>query len=111
MFRVLRPGGHLFIADFRPRQSPSGFPSPHRLVNLSYGLSVILAFIGVKLLLHALHENTVPFINSGEHVGVPELNTGVSLAVIASVLAITSAASLLRIRQGHQRATSGPPQH
>ena len=36
-----------------------------RLVYLSYGLSLILAFIGVKLVLHALHENTLPFINGG----------------------------------------------
>ena len=37
-----------------------------RLVYLSYGLAVLLAFIGVKLILHALHENEVPFINGGE---------------------------------------------
>ncbi|MGO1925072.1 MAG: TerC/Alx family metal homeostasis membrane protein, partial [Brachybacterium tyrofermentans] len=37
-----------------------------RLVYLSYGLSIILAFIGVKLVLHALHENELPFINGGE---------------------------------------------
>src|SRR3712207_9029209 len=46
-----------------------------RLVYLSYGLAFLLAFIGVKLVLHALHENEVPFINGGEHVswapGVP----------------------------------------
>jgi predicted tellurium resistance membrane protein TerC len=42
-----------------------------RLVYLSFGLAVILAFIGVKLILHALHENTLPFINGGEHVKVP----------------------------------------
>ena len=39
-----------------------------RLVYLSYGLSVLLAFIGVKLILHALHENELPFINGGEPV-------------------------------------------
>src|SRR5699024_1780721 len=32
-----------------------------RLVYLSHGLSLILAFIAVKLVLHALHENTLPF--------------------------------------------------
>ncbi|WP_426773461.1 TerC family protein, partial [Pseudomonas aeruginosa] len=41
-----------------------------RLIFLSYGLAVILAFIAVKLVLHALHENTLPFINDGEHVNV-----------------------------------------
>lgn len=37
-----------------------------RLVYLSYGLAAILAFIGVKLILHAMHENNLPFINHGE---------------------------------------------
>nr|WP_322479248.1 TerC family protein [Nesterenkonia sp. HG001] len=66
-----------------------------RLVHLSYGLAVILGFIGVKLLLHALHENNLPFINGGQNVPVPEIPTGISLAVILAVLAITVATSLL----------------
>ena len=41
-----------------------------RLIYLSYGLAVLLGFIGVKLVLHALHENELPFINGGEHVDV-----------------------------------------
>ena len=41
-----------------------------RLVYLSYGLSVLLAFIGVKLVLHAMHENELPFINGGQHIDV-----------------------------------------
>jgi tellurite resistance protein TerC len=83
-----------------------------RLVYLAYGLSIILAFIGVKLLLHALHENTLPFVNSGDHLSVPEIPTGVSLAVIGSVLATTTVASLLRTRQvERQQAASGPPEH
>ncbi|KLL97324.1 TerC family protein [Rhodococcus rhodochrous] len=69
-----------------------------RLVYLSYGLSIILAFIGVKLVLHALHENTLGWINGGEHVAVPEISTGVSLVVIIGVLAVTTVASLLRTR-------------
>ncbi|MFI6168470.1 TerC family protein [Nocardia sp. NPDC051052] len=69
-----------------------------RLVYLSYGLSAILAFIGVKLVLHALHENTLPFINGGEHVSVPEISTGVSLGVILGILIIATVASLLRTR-------------
>jgi tellurite resistance protein TerC len=71
-----------------------------RLVYLSFGLAVILAFIGVKLILHALHENTLPFINGGEHVKVPDISTALSLAVIGSVLAITTIASLWRTRRG-----------
>ncbi len=56
-----------------------------RLVHLSYGLSVILGFIGVKLVLHALHE-------TGVH--VPEIGIPVSLGVIGGVLAVTTATSL-----------------
>ncbi|GAB91961.1 TerC family protein [Gordonia rhizosphera] len=67
-----------------------------RLVYLSYGLSFILAFIGVKLVLHALHENTLPFINGGEHVSVPEISTVASLAVIIVTLVITTVASLIK---------------
>jgi tellurite resistance protein TerC len=65
-----------------------------RLVYLSYGLAAILAFIGVKLILHALHENNVPFINDGEPVAVVEIGTGLSLGVIVGVLVITVIASL-----------------
>jgi len=69
-----------------------------RLVYLSYGLSIILAFIGVKLVLHALHENTLSFVNGGEHVSVPEIATALSLGVIIGVLAVTTVASLLKTR-------------
>ncbi|MFX1756908.1 MULTISPECIES: TerC family protein [Rhodococcus] len=69
-----------------------------RLVYLSYGLSIILAFIGVKLVLHALHENTLGWINGGEHVAVPEISTSVSLIVIVGVLVVTTVASLLKTR-------------
>ena len=74
-----------------------------RLIYLSYGLSLILAFIGVKLVLHALHENTLPFINGGEHVKVPEISTATSLAVIGGVLVVTTIASLLRTRHVQSR--------
>jgi len=66
-----------------------------RLVYLGYGLAAILGFIGVKLVLHALHENTVPFINNGRPVDVTEMSTGMSLSVILGVLIITVIASLL----------------
>lgn len=56
-----------------------------KLVHLSYGLSIILGFIGVKLVLHALHE-------SGLH--VPEISIPVSLGVICAVLAVTTFTSL-----------------
>jgi tellurite resistance protein TerC len=69
-----------------------------RLVYLSQGLAVILSFIGVKLLLHALHENELPFINGGEHVPVPDIPTLLSLGVIIVTLVITTAASLYKTR-------------
>ena len=70
-----------------------------RLVFLSYGLSFILGFIGVKLVLHALHENTLPFINGGEHVGVPEIPITVSLGAIVVILGVTTIASLWKSRR------------
>jgi tellurite resistance protein TerC len=66
-----------------------------RLVYLSYGLAAILGFIGVKLILHALHENNVPFINDGEPVSLLEISTQLSLVVIIAVLVVTVVASLL----------------
>lgn len=75
-----------------------------RLVYLAYGLSIILAFIGVKLVLHALHENTLPFLNGGEHVSVPEVSTGLSLLVILGVLVVTTVASLLKTRSSETSA-------
>ncbi|MER5944452.1 TerC family protein [Streptomyces sp. NPDC001904] len=65
-----------------------------KLVHLSYGLSVILGFIGVKLILHALHE-------SGVH--VPEISIPVSLAVICGVLIITTITSLIASKKQAQR--------
>lgn len=69
-----------------------------RLVYLSYGLSVILGFIGIKLLLHALSNNNLPFINGGEDLAVPEMSSLFSLAVIVVVLAVTVIASLIKNR-------------
>jgi tellurite resistance protein TerC len=70
-----------------------------KLIYLSYGLAVILSFIGVKLVLHALHENELPFINGGAPVPVPEIGIGLSLSVIVGVLAITTIASLVAVRR------------
>jgi tellurite resistance protein TerC len=64
-------------------------------VYLSYGLAFLLAFIGVKLVLHAMHENELPFINGGEHITwAPEIPILVSLGVIVLTLAATAALSL-----------------
>ena len=77
-----------------------------RLVYLSQGLAIILAFIGVKLFLHALHENELPFINGGQHVPVPEIPTLLSLGVIIVTLIITTAASLYKTRADERRDQS-----
>jgi len=69
-----------------------------RLVYLTHGIAVILAFIGVKLILHALHENSLPFINGGRPVPVWDISTNVSLLVIVASLAIAVVASLLSPR-------------
>lgn len=69
-----------------------------KLVYLPYGLAIILGFIGVKLLLHALHENNLPFINGGEGLNVPEVGTVASLLVIVGTLAVTAIASLMKDR-------------
>ncbi len=65
-----------------------------RLLYLSYGLALILGFIGVKLILHALHENNLPFVNGGDPVPVIEISTGMSLVVILGILLVTVIVSL-----------------
>ena len=70
-----------------------------RLVYLSYGLAILLGFIGLKLIFHALHENELPFINGGHHVEwAPEIPIAVSLSVIIGILAVTTILSLLKSR-------------
>jgi TerC family integral membrane protein len=71
-----------------------------RLVFLSYGLAFLLLFIGVKLILHAMHENTLPFVNGGEHVHwAPDIPIWVSLVVIVGTLAVTTVLSLAADRR------------
>ncbi len=82
-----------------------------RLIFLSYGLAAILGFIGVKLILHALHENTLPFINDGEHVNVVEVSTQVSLSVILGVLVVTVLASIFSPKGKAKNAVSGARRH
>jgi tellurite resistance protein TerC len=78
-----------------------------RLAYLSVGLAIVLGFIGVKLILEALHQNNVPFINAGAVVPwAPEISIEVSLAVIVGTLAVTTVASLIRTRR--QRSRGGP---
>ncbi|NUQ90190.1 MULTISPECIES: TerC family protein [Glycomyces] len=69
---------------------------------LSLGLAAILGWIGVKLILHGLHENQLPFINGGEHLdAIPEIPTALSLGVIAGVLiAVIATNGILLRREG-----------
>jgi tellurite resistance protein TerC len=68
-------------------------------VELAQGLAVILAFIGVKLVLHALHVNELPFVNGGENVAwAPEIPIWFSLLFIALTVAVATFASLRKTR-------------
>ena len=67
-----------------------------RLIYLKHALSIILAFIGVKLVFHAMHVNELSFINGGRHIEwVPDISITVSLVVILGTIVIATAASLL----------------
>ena len=83
----------------------------NRLIFLSYGLALILGFIGVKLMLHALHENNVPFINDGDPIPVVEFGIGLSLIVIIGVLGVTILASLLSPYGKARAATAAALRH
>ena len=62
-------------------------------------MAFILAFIGVKLVLHAMHVNELPFINGGEPIEwAPEIDTLTSLFVILGTMAVATVASLVRAR-------------
>lgn len=82
-----------------------------RLVFLHIGLAVLLAFIGVKLIIHALAENELTFINHGHHVTViPEIPTWLSLVTIVGILATTAVASLVHERlQSRTGPVAGQP--
>lgn len=71
-----------------------------RLKYLGLGLSVILGWIGIKLAIHALHTNELPFINGGKHVeGLPEITTDLSLGVILGTITIATVTSLIATRK------------
>lgn len=77
-----------------------------KLIYLSLGLAFILAFIGVKLVLHALHENELAFINDGHGVhAAPEISSLFSLGVIIATLVVTTVASLWQSSRGEQHIT------
>jgi tellurite resistance protein TerC len=71
-----------------------------RLIYLSKGLALILGFIAIKLLMHALHETT--------DLDVPEVSIRVSLAVIVGILAITSVVSIVAVRRNPALVATSP---
>ncbi|SEC56277.1 tellurite resistance protein TerC [Paramicrobacterium humi] len=76
-----------------------------KLEYLKYGIAFILAFIGVKLVFHALHVNEVPFINGGKSIEwIPEISTWLSLAVIVASMAVATIASLVKARRDDRNA-------
>jgi tellurite resistance protein TerC len=68
-----------------------------KLVHLGHGLSLILAFIGAKLVLHWAH---------GVWPGVPEIPTLLSLGVIVGILAVVTVTSLVANRRSHTEEDS-----
>ena len=75
-----------------------------RLVYLNIGLAAVLAFIGVKLFLEALHTNSVPFINGGHGVHwAPEIPIWLSLLIILGTLGTATAASLAKSSRDRKR--------
>jgi tellurite resistance protein TerC len=82
-----------------------------RLTYLSIGLAVVLGFIGVKLILEALHDNNLPFINGGEPVSwIPEIPVWASLVVIVGSLGVTTVASLAHSRRTRARLGETEPE-
>ncbi|MEV4844880.1 TerC family protein [Micromonospora matsumotoense] len=75
-----------------------------RLIYLSYGLAVVLGFIGVKLVLEALADNNLPFLNDGEPIGwAPHIPIWLSLTVILGCLAVATVASLVKSSRDRRR--------
>lgn len=71
-----------------------------KLVYLKYGIAAILAFIGVKLVGHAMHANELPFINGGKSIRwAPEIGTWTSLAFILAAMGVATVASLIKVRR------------
>lgn len=85
-----------------------------RLRYLHYGIAVILGFIGVKLILHAMHVNELPFINGGQHIEwAPDIPIWLSLTVIVVSMGVATVASLIASSRDKRRTVesvgSEPP--
>jgi tellurite resistance protein TerC len=75
-----------------------------KLVYLAQGLAVILGFIGVKLVFHALHVNEVPFINGGRSIDwIPEIPIWFSLGFIVLTILVATVLSLRKSARDQRR--------
>lgn len=78
-----------------------------RLEYLKYGIAFILAFIGIKLVAHAMHENELPFINGGKHIDwAPEISTTFSLGVIVASVVVSAGASVIAARYKEKQSAN-----
>ncbi|MEN9955319.1 MAG: hypothetical protein RLY34_126 [Actinomycetota bacterium] len=76
-----------------------------KLEYLKYGIAFILAFIGFKLVAHAMHVNELPFINGGQHIDwAPEISSNTSLIVIVSAIAVSAIVSVISARKKSAKA-------
>ena len=81
-----------------------------RLVYLSVGLGLVLGFVGAKMVLEALAENSLPFLNGGQPVSwAPHLPIWLSLTVIFTLLGGTTVASLWRSALDRRAALRARP--
>jgi tellurite resistance protein TerC len=75
-----------------------------KLEYLRFGIAAVLFFIGVKLILHAMHVNELPFVNGGQPIEwAPEISTEASLAFILAAMGIATIASLVKLRIVRER--------
>lgn len=76
------------------------------LVYLKYGIAAILAFIGLKLVFHAMHENQLSFINGGNSIEwAPSIDTAASLVFIVVAMSVATLASLVAQRYRDRSVT------
>jgi len=68
-----------------------------KLVYLHYGIAAILGFIGVKLIIHALHSSDWEFLSWGH--SIPEVPTWLSLTVIVLAMVVATVASLVKMKK------------
>lgn len=80
-----------------------------RLIYLNYGLAFVLAFIGLKLIVHAMRHNSLPFLNGGNAIEIiPEISTITSLVLILISLTVAAVFSLLKTRGDDADAAAMP---